>query len=229
MFWGMWKATVDRQSFLGSSGSFSPPSPWQLQLFADLWEWPLIGQPSWPTSYRYCLWCSYDCPVRKSLHWLDIRLLLPQPLNPENDGDTVSCWKIAISHRLWSSTAIHQWRGIHCLFKDVGVGNLHTAFSMWLPAPVCLTSLPGFFWNLPWYFHPFPPPSLQTRSEAINWETMMTCRLSSSIEGRRTFSFPVNFCGYSRRTQHISWKMRGQGLPNYRVLTPPMCGSFFEP
>lgn len=23
-----------------------------------------------------------------------------------------------------------------------------------------------------------------------------------------------NFCGYSWRTQHISWKMRGQGLPN---------------
>lgn len=85
------------------------------------------------------------------------------------------------------------------------MGNLHTAFSMWLPAPLCLTSLPGFFWNLPWYFHPFPPPSLQTRSEAINREAMMTSRLSSSTEeGRFPFSFPVELLWvFKENTTHI--------------------------
>lgn len=37
MFWGTWKASLDRQSFLRFSGTFSPLSPCQLQHFADLW------------------------------------------------------------------------------------------------------------------------------------------------------------------------------------------------
>lgn len=87
--------------------------------------------------------------------------------------------------------------------RTVEWGTFILAFSMWLPTTVCLTSLPGFFWNLPWYFHSFTPSSLQ-RSEAINQETMTTSRLSSSTEGRWTFSFPAQLLWVFRvNTTHI--------------------------
>lgn len=138
-----------------------PPGPLPSDIFYDA---PMIFPPGSHLTGRASNFC---CP-RHSVQRM-VRTPSLAEREPHNKG-------------LWGPAAVHQWRGTHILFKDIELGNLRSALSMWLPAAAHLTFLPCYFWKSSLLLPSLPPPYPRTSSEAINQEARVTPRLADSVE-----------------------------------------------